>query len=133
MPVLADGRGDAALLAGDEHTGLVGVVAAVAAIDIGTLDIPLIRTHAVQRFRRGLGRVRIEPLPSSIGRDQRDLVLLDQDRVDQVDNAIAAGNVGPYHMSLDGAPAAALRHQHEPSIGTAHEFQLISVARVEAG
>src|SRR3954447_12409590 len=31
----ADGGRDAALLAGDDHTGLVGVMAAVAAVDIG--------------------------------------------------------------------------------------------------
>ena len=37
-PFAATGRGDAALLAGDERTGFVGVVAAVAAVDIGALD-----------------------------------------------------------------------------------------------
>ena len=34
----ANGRRDAALLAGDEDARLVGVVAAVAAVDIGALD-----------------------------------------------------------------------------------------------
>src|SRR3954469_2318651 len=38
-PLAANGRGDAALLAGDEDAGLVGVVAAVAAVDIGSLDL----------------------------------------------------------------------------------------------
>ena len=37
-PLAANGRGDAALLAGDEHTVSLGVVAAVAAVDIGALD-----------------------------------------------------------------------------------------------
>ncbi|MFC7543303.1 hypothetical protein ACFQU2_32845 [Siccirubricoccus deserti] len=37
-PLAANVRGDAALLAGDEHTGFVGVVAAVTAIDMGPLD-----------------------------------------------------------------------------------------------
>src|ERR671913_1146963 len=34
----ANGRGEAALLARDEHAGAVGIMAAVAAIDIGALD-----------------------------------------------------------------------------------------------
>jgi hypothetical protein len=37
-PFVANGGRDAALLAGDEHPGFVGVVAAVAAVDIGPLD-----------------------------------------------------------------------------------------------
>ena len=37
-PLAANGRRDAAFLAGDEYTGFVGVVAAVAAVDIGPLD-----------------------------------------------------------------------------------------------
>src|SRR3712207_115321 len=37
-PLAADGRGDAALLAGDEHAGPVGVVAAIATVDVGALD-----------------------------------------------------------------------------------------------
>ena len=38
-PFAAYGRGDAALLAGDEHAGAVSIVAAVAAVDIGPLDL----------------------------------------------------------------------------------------------
>ena len=38
-PLAANGGRDAALLAGDEHAGFVGVVAAVAAVDIGALDL----------------------------------------------------------------------------------------------
>jgi hypothetical protein len=38
-PFAADGRGDAALLAGEDDPGPIGIVAAVAAIDIGALDL----------------------------------------------------------------------------------------------
>ena len=38
-PLAANGRRDAALLAGDEDASSLGVVAAVAAIDIGALDL----------------------------------------------------------------------------------------------
>ena len=60
----SDGRRDAALLAGTEHAALVGFVAAVAAVDIGTLD-----RHAGDALGLGdlcggerLGEQQFEPL-----------------------------------------------------------------------
>jgi hypothetical protein len=45
-PLAADGRGEAALLAGEDDAGPVGIVATVAAIHVGALDPTPVRRSA---------------------------------------------------------------------------------------